>query len=254
MAVFLGGVVEGENVIITTSEREKFTGTILPTKASVHIFGDEAREQKRTEETMEVRIDENTSTKEETEALGISVGDFVSFESRTVFTKNGFIKSRHLDDKACIAILISLCKYFKDNNLRPKNTLLLYISNYEEIGHGISVVPDKVTEFIALDVGTVGGEHNSDEHSVTIVAKDRITPYSSTIKNKLVKLAKKESIDYKIDVHYRYATDASVAVTQGRDFEVACIGPGVDATHHYERTHIDSIENTLKLLISYLSK
>jgi putative aminopeptidase FrvX len=244
--------VEGENAIIQTSKGKVFTGTMLPEKASIHVFSDEVRESARTEDTMEIRIDEETCTKEETEKLGIRVGDFVNFETRTRITENGYIKSRYLDDKACVAALFGVIKYFKDNNLKPKYTTHFYFSNYEEIGHGISVIPEKVTEFVALDIGTVGKGHTSDEHCVTILAKDSRTPYDFSFREKLVQIAESNEIDYRVDVHYRYGSDASIAALAGFDTNFACIGMGVDATHHYERTHVDGILNNIKLLVHYL--
>lgn len=244
--------VEGENVIIHTLYDKDYTGTILPEKASVHIYSNEARESPRNEDTMEVRIDEDVNTREDTEKLGINVGDFVFFDPRPKITESGFIKSRHLDDKACIAVMFGVIKYLNDNNLKPKYTTYFYISNYEEIGHGISYIPDKVTEFLSLDIGTVGKGHTSDEYSVTILAKDSRTPYDIEFRKKLVEIAKDNNIDYRIDVHHSYASDASISILQGHDVVFECIGMGVDATHHYERTHIDGIINNAKLLLYYI--
>jgi len=254
----IGGIawnsLEGENIVIKTIRGKKYTGVILPTKASLHVHSDEVREMPRTEETMEVRIDEVVYTKEDTLKLGIGVGDFVSFYTRSIITESGYIKSRHIDDKACVAVLFGVCKYLKDNNIKPKFTTHFFISNYEELGHGVSGIPEKTTELLALDIGTVGEGHTSDEHSVCICAKDSRTPYDFGFRKKLVELAEAANINYKVDVHYRYGSDASLAVMQGVDVNFACIGPGVDATHHYERTHINSLENNIKLIIEYLTK
>lgn len=246
--------IEGDNVIIKTMSGKEYTGVALPDKASIHVHSDVVREMARTEESMEVRIDEDVYTKEDTLKLGIRVGDFVYFDARPIITPSGFIKARHLDDKACVAAVFGVCKYLKDNNIKPKYTINFYISNYEEIGHGVSVIPEGTTELLALDIGTVGEAHTSDEHSVTILAKDSRTPYDFGFRKKLVQLAEKDGINYKVDVHYRYGSDASIAALQGFDVNFACIGPGVDATHHYERTHMDAIENNIKLLISYITE
>ena len=245
---------EAENAVVKTLDGREYSGSLLPEKASVHIFSDEAREGPRTEETMELRIDENVKTKEETERLGVAVGDFVFFDPKTRFTENGYVKSRFLDDKACVAVLFGAVKYFKDSKTIPDFTTHFYISNYEEIGHGISMMPEKVTEHLALDIGTVGGNHTSDEHCVTILAKDSRTPYDFELRKRLVEIARKNGIDYRVDVHYRYGSDASVGATQGFEANFACIGMGVDATHHYERTHMDGIANNLRLLIKYLAE
>lgn len=243
---------EGENLIIKTMKGEEYTGVLLPDKASIHVHSEEVRETLRTEENMEVRIDEDVHTKEDTLKLGIRVGDFIAFDTRTIFTDNGYIKSRYIDDKSCVAVLFGVCKYLKDNNIKPKNTVHFFLSNFEEMGHGVTAIPEKTVEMLALDIGTVGEAHTSDEHCVTICAKDSRTPYDFGFKKKLVELAEEGGVDYRVDVHYRYGSDASLSILQGVDVNFACIGPGVDATHHYERTHMDAIMNNIKLVIQYI--
>lgn len=246
------GSVEGETVYIKTRKNKVYTGTLLPDKASVHIFFEDARTSPREEDTMEVRIDEDVNDPVQTRELGIEVGDFVAFEPRLKILDNGYIKSRHLDDKACVALMFAGIKYLVENNLKPKYTTHFFVSDYEEIGHGVYGFPDDISEVMSLDIGTVGGIHNSSEKSVTIVAKDRITPYDLGLRNKLIDLSEENNISYKVDVHYRYASDASVMLTQGVDTKIALIGLGVDATHHYERTHIDGVRNNIALLLAYL--
>lgn len=248
---FSWGAMEGETAYIKTIEDKVYTGTILPHEASVHIF-DNAKDSKKTPETMEVRIDEQTYSEEETRALGIEVGDFIAFEPRFKVLDNGYIKSRFLDDKSCVASMFTIMKHFKEYNLKPKYTTYFYIADYEEIGHGLYFIPDNIREIIAVDIGTVGGSQRSDEKQVTIFAKDSVTPYDLELKKKLVNICKEKEIPYRIDVAHRYGSDASVALTQGNDVRIGCIGPGVDATHHYERTHKEGLESTIKLVIEYL--
>ena len=244
--------LEGANVFIETRHGKKYRGTIMPIYASTHIYPVAARETLRTDDNMEIRLDEMVNCKEDTLKLGINVGDYVHIDTLTEITDNGFIKSRYLDDKSAVAMIFGICKYLKDNNIKPKYTTNFFISNYEEVGHGVSAVPEKTTEFIAIDIGIVGGEQQSDEFSVSIAAKDRTTPYDYELRNKLVEISEKNNIDYKVDVYISYSSDATQAMRQGFDFKFACIGPGVDATHHYERTHVKAIENTMKLLINYI--
>lgn len=245
------GAVEGENVNIKTTEGKIFTGTILPEESSVHIF-DNINDFKKTDDSMEIRIDEKTTSPEETRELGIEVGDFVSFFPRFILTENGYIKSRHIDDKACVSVLLSVCKYFLENNLKPKYTTYFYVADYEEIGHGLYFIPENIKEIVAVDIGTVGGSHRSLERAVTIMAKDGVTPYDLELKNKFVKLSKENEINYRIDISKNYGSDASTTLRQGNDVRVGCIGPGVDSTHHYERTHREALESTIKLVSSYL--
>ena len=250
---FAWGSVEGEHVTIHTLSDKTYTGTILPIKASVHVYGDVAREMPRTEETMEIRIDEDVKTDEDVFKLGILQGDFVSLDPRTRVLENGYIKSRYLDDKLCVAQILTYLKYLKDNKLKPRTDLYIYFSNFEEIGHGVSVFPEDLDEFIAVDIGLVAGEDaHGDEKKVNIIAKDSRSPYDYTLRKKLQEAADKNKIQYTIGVHNRYGSDATTAILQGFDFKYACIGPNVDATHHYERCHNDGIVETIKLLIAYL--
>ncbi|MBN2898804.1 MAG: M42 family metallopeptidase [Clostridia bacterium] len=243
--------LEGENVLVHTDTGKQISGSILPTKASIHIYSDEVRVMERTDDTVEVRIDEFTKSKEETKALGIKVGDFVSFEPRHVQCDNGFIKSRHIDDKSAVAMILGICKYIKDEKITPKYTTHFNISNYEEVGHGVSYLPEKTDELLAIDIGLVGPNQESRETSVCIAAKDSRTPYDFKLRKKLSDICEKNGIEYNVDVYNRYGSDASVGVLQGLNVNFACVGPGVDATHHYERTHVHAIENTMALLIKY---
>ncbi len=252
----LGGyswhTVDGENCVISTLEGKKYTGTILFDKTSVHNYGDSPRNDKRDDKNMEIRIDERVYSKDDVESLGINVGDFVSFDTRTIVTESGFIKSRHLDDKVSVAIILGLCKYIVENNIVPKYTLNFLISNYEEVGHGAAFLPKNSFEILAIDMASPGQGQTSKEEYVTICAKDSSGPYDYELRKKLVGLAKEDYIEYAIDIFNFYGSDASAAVRAGNNVRHGLIGPGVDASHGYERTHKLGILNTLKLLGKYI--
>ncbi|MGL4654010.1 M42 family metallopeptidase [Cetobacterium sp.] len=246
------GSVEGENVTIHTLDGKEYEGTLLPVKASVHVYGDIPREMPRTAETMEVRLDYEVYNESDTRALGICQGDFVSYETNTRVTESGYIKSRYLDDKLCVAQVLTYLKYLKDNKKKPKNNLYLYFSNFEEVGHGVSEIPKDVDEFVALDIGLVAEDAHGDEKKVSIAARDNKTVYDFEIRKKIQAAADKHKIAYTVGVYNRYGSDATASILQGADLRYACIGPNVDATHHYERTHIEGVVETIKLLIAYL--
>ncbi|WP_432205076.1 M42 family metallopeptidase [Cetobacterium somerae] len=246
------GSVEGENVTIHTLDGKEYEGTVLPIKASVHVYGDIPREMPRIAENMEVRLDENVYSEEDTRSLGICQGDFVSYYTKTKITESGYIKSRYLDDKLCVAQSLAYLKYLKDNNEKPNNNLYIYFSNFEEVGHGVSEIPNDVDEFIALDIGLVAEDADGDEKKVSIAARDNKTVYDLKIRKHLQEVANNHNIKYTVGVYNRYGSDATASILQGADLRYACIGPNVDATHHYERTHIDGIIETIKLLVAYL--
>ncbi len=252
---YVWNTVEGEYVNVENSDGKIYSGTILTTKASSHVHGEETKTIDRNMKNMEIRLDEKVSSKEDVENLGINVGDFVFFDPRVTVTESGFIKSRHLDDKAGVISILGIAKYLVENNIKPKYTTNFFISNYEEVGHGASAaIPEKTFEFIAIDMAAPGDGQTSDEFSVTICAKDSSGPYDLELKKRLVYLAKENELSYKVDIYPHYGSDGSAALRAGHDFKVGLIGPGVDASHSFERTHKEAIENTIKLGILYLIK
>lgn len=249
---FNWNAVEGEYCTIHTADGRKISGTILMHQTTVHVYKN-ATTLARDEQNIEVRVDEKVSNASETRELGIEVGDFVSFDPRFEQTDSGFIKSRHLDDKASTALLLQLMKAIKQNNWTIPYTTHFYISNNEEIGFGgNSNIPEQTVEYIAVDMGAIGDGQASDEYTVSICAKDSSGPYHYELTRNLVELAKKEGIEYKLDIYPFYGSDASAAIRAGFDVKHALFGPGIEASHAYERTHMDSLENTAKLLYSYI--
>lgn len=235
--------IEGEYCKIHTREGRVFEGTILTSKPSVHVYGD-ADELKRKFENMEIRLDEEVENKEDVKALGIEVGNFISFDPRSKFFDNGYIKSRHLDDKAGVACLFGLMEYLKTNNITPRYQLKIFISVYEEIGHGSSYIPADIHEMIAVDMGAIGDDLQCSEKHVSICAKDSSGPYDYGVVSKLVNLAKDNDIHYVVDIYPHYGSDVSAALRGGNDIKGGLIGPGVHASHSMERTHIKALIDT----------
>jgi putative aminopeptidase FrvX len=245
--------VEGENCTIITSSGKDYTGTLLLNKASVHVHGDETATCQRKASTMQVRLDEKVDSDESTRNLGIEVGDFVVFDPRTTATESGFIKSRHLDDKAGVAVILGVLKAIKQEELELPCTTHFYFSNFEEVGHGASAgIPAGVKEMLCIDMGAPGEGQQSDEFSVSICAKDSTGPYSWSMKERLIALCKDNNIPYRVDIYPYYGSDASASLRAGHDLVTGLIGPGVDASHSYERTHKDSIMATAKLTLAYI--
>lgn len=248
------GSIEGENCHVITETGYEISGSIMPRMASTHIHGQEAANLSRNESNMIIRIDEKVENKKDVLDLGIHVGDFIYMDTRTKITENGFVKSRYLDNKLAVAMVFEVCRYLKENKIIPSYATKFYISNYEEMGHGVSSnsISDKVKEMVAIDIAPVGKGQESSEYAVTIAAKDKKSVYDYELRRKLSYIAKENNIDYRVDVFNYYSSDATQSILQGGDFKFACIGPGVDSTHHYERTHILAIENNVKLLVKYI--
>ncbi len=250
---YMMNTVEGENLYVHNREGKIYEGTLQTIKPSVHIHGNSARELERKCENYEIVLDEEVFEKEDIYKLGIDIGDIVSFDTRTRFTQSGFIKSRYLDDKASIAAILYAIRYIKLNDIVPNLTINFLFSNYEEVGHGSSTfIPKETIEFIAVDMGCPGDGQNSTEYDVCICTKDSGGPYDYELTSKLVDICKANKISYKLDVYPNYGSDAGAALKAGLDAKFALIGPGIFASHGYERTHIKSIVETAKLIVEYI--
>ncbi len=248
---FAWGSFEGENCLVHTRDKGVVRGSFLPHKASVHVY-DNARDEKREAGTMEVRLDARVSSADEVRKLGIEVGDFVSFDARVELV-NGFVKSRHLDDKAAVVNLISAIKTLHDNKLKPAKGTCFLFSNYEEVGlGGSSDFPVSLEELVAVDMAAIGEGQASDEFHTSICVKDAGGPYHHGLSNKLRDLAKSHEIPVKVDTYPHYSSDGKAYWRAGGHAAVALIGPGVDSSHHYERTHKDALIDTTKWVLAYL--
>ncbi|MDO5026985.1 MAG: M42 family metallopeptidase [Tissierellia bacterium] len=244
--------VEGENCKIHTFSNKVYSGTILMHQTSSHVYAD-ADTAKRNEDNIEVRIDEKTFSAEDTRKLGIEVGDFISFDPRTSLTESGFIKSRHLDDKVSAAILLDILEKISNDELKLKHTTHFYFSNNEEIGYGAnSSIPEEVIDYLAVDMGALGDGQTSDEYTVSICAKDSSGPYNYELRSQLVNLAKDYGVEYRVDIYPFYGSDASAAMRAGADVRHALLGAGIESSHSYERTHIDSVRHTQRLVELFL--
>ncbi len=244
--------VEGEGCTVFTQGDKTVRGSLLLNQASAHVYGAKLRETKREDDNMEVRLDARTTSADETRELGISVGDFVAFDPRVEVT-NGFVRSRYLDDKACVANLLSAVKTLHDAGLKPKQTTYLHISNYEEVGHGASAgIPPEAVELVTVDMAAVGEGQESDEFHATLCVKDSGGPYHHGLTQRLRKLAEEHEIAFKVDIYPFYGSDGEAFWRAGGDVAVALIGPGVDASHNYERTHTEGLNATTQWVVAYL--
>jgi len=208
---------------------------------------------KRSFDTTEVVLDEDVRSGEATRALGVEVGDIVCFEPRTRITESGYIKSRFLDDKLSVGILLGFAKYIRDNKVELPRRVYVHVTVYEEVGHGgAGSVPAGVTEAISVDMGCVGDGVQCTERQVSICAKDSGGPYSYEVVGKLIDAAKKEGADYAVDVYPHYGSDVEATLGAGNDVRHGLIGSGVYASHGYERSHKDGVMNTLLTLKGYL--
>ena len=243
---------ETENCKVYTRDGRIYDATFQLTDASIHVNG-EYNNAKRSYDTMEVLLDEMVNSAEDVEKLGIMAGDFVCFEPRTVETSSGYIKSRFLDDKFSTAILLGYAKYIKEEKVIPERRVYLMITSYEEVGHGgAASIPEGVAEMISVDMGCVGEGLGCDETMVSICAKDSVGPYDYSVTTALVQAAKEHKLNFAVDVYPYYGSDVDVALRAGYDIKHGLIGPGVYASHGYERSHRLGAENTFELIKAYL--
>lgn len=243
--------LDGEYCRIHTRSGKVYTGTILSTSPAAHVFKD-ASSKTREIDQMEVRIDEVVKSAEDTKKLGIANGDFVAIDPKVQITESGFIKSRFLDDKISAASLVGVLHHLKENHQTPANNLIIMMSTYEEVGHGMAHIPSQISELLAVDMGCIGLDLACSEQDVSICAKDSSGPYDYDMTTRLIELAKRENLSYAVDIYPQYGSDVSAARSAGNDIKGALIGPGVHASHGMERTHYDGVENTMKLILAYI--
>ncbi|KAA0237270.1 MAG: M42 family peptidase [Armatimonadetes bacterium] len=244
--------VESEGVTISTRAGRQLRGSIVFANGAAHV-NKEARTAVRDDANLEVRIDERTRSAEETRLLGIDVGDFVAFDPRVEVLESGFVRSRFLDDKSAVACLLAAVKALRQVEITPSQRATLLFSNYEEVGHGgIDGLPTDLAELVVVDMAALGEGLQGDEFHCSICVKDSSGPYSRRLTERLRNLAERAGIDLKADVYPYYSSDGSVYWQAGGQAEVALIGPGVDTSHGYERTHIDALMDTSQLLAEYL--
>lgn len=245
--------VEGEGVTIFPTHGAPLRGTILPKSASIHAHTSEESYERRSAKNMEIRLDADTNTEKETAALGIRVGDVIAFDPRTEFNPNGYIRSRHLDDKAGVACMVAAIAALSSAGLQPAVDSVFQFSTYEEVGHGGSAgFPAHMNELLTIDMAVVAPKQQSHEKAVTICAKDAGGPYHMGLRRRLERLAAAHDLPYATDIYPYYGSDGEAFWRAGGDVAVGLIGPGVDASHHYERTHIDALLATTRLICAYL--
>ncbi|MCK2157962.1 M42 family metallopeptidase [Exiguobacterium sp. 17-1] len=252
----LGGyawtAIEGENCLVHKMDGQTISGTIVFHHSSVHTSRVTNTEE-RSAANIEVRLDIRSTTAEETRVAGIEVGDVVTFDPRFVHTETGFVKSRHLDDKASVALLLELVKKWK--TLMLPHPVQILISNYEEVGFGGNAgFSEEVAEYIAVDMGALGEGQHSDEYTVSICAKDGSGPYDLALRHQFTRLAQQHAIPYKVDIYPYYSSDASAAVHAGHDVRHGLLGPGIESSHSYERTHETSLQATYDLLDAFVKE
>lgn len=245
--------IETENVRVITRSGAVYEGTIQFENASVHVNPDVNAERKFT--NLEVVLDEDVTSKEDVEKLGICAGDFLAVEPRFQVTEKGYIKSRFLDDKASSGVLLGIAKYVSEHPGCLKRNVQLFFTTFEEIGHGASAgIPEEIEDLLAVDMGCVGDHLACTEKQVSICAKDSSGAYHFEMTNELIEVAKEHGIDYAVDIYPSYGSDAGAALRSGKDVRYALIGQGVYASHGYERTHKDGMKQTFELALNYVLK
>ena len=242
--------LDGEYCRVRTRDNRVYDGTIISTSPAIHVFPD-SKTKPRDLDNIVVRLDEVVKSKDDVLKLGINNGDYVCYDTKLTFTESGFMKSRFIDDKGSVAIVLTVLENMVKNNLKPKYDTHFYFTNYEEVGTGASSISN-LDELLAVDMGCVGLDLEGNEMAVSICAKDARGPYNYEFTTRLINLAKANNLNYVIDIFPFYGSDADAALESGLDAKHGLIGPGVAASHGMERTHLDGINNTMNLIELYL--
>jgi putative aminopeptidase FrvX len=245
--------IAGEYCQIRTADGRVHTGTAVLVKSSVHVHREPVADKEWKKDEVEIRLDAAVTNAAQTRALGIEVGDMIAWDPRTTVTETGYVKSRHLDDKAGVAVMLGALQALIAAEIKPARRTTFHFSNFEEVGHGAAAgIPDDVAELIAVDMGAIGDGLQGNEHAVSICAKDSGGPYDLGLRRRLVTLAQAHAIPFVLDIYPFYGSDAEAALRAGGDYRIGLLGPGVDASHSFERTHRDGLLASTQLLLAYL--
>ncbi len=251
----LGGhqwsTADGENCTVHTRDGRVYTGVVLNTEPSSHV-ADEKVEQ--VEKNMEILLDENVDTKKGVAELGVQTGDIIAMDPRTTVTPSGYIKSRFLDDKLSAAILLGLAREVSEGRVSLARKVYLLFTVYEEVGHGGAFVPADTLDMLSVDMGCVGDDLGCTERMVSICAKDSGGPYNYDLVSELASIARELELGYAIDVYPHYSSDVEATLHAGYDIRHGLIGPGVYASHNYERSHVDGVRNTFELVRAFVGR
>ncbi|KTT53150.1 peptidase M42 [Pseudomonas oryzihabitans] len=243
---------EGSRVSLFTDDGT-LRGSVLPLLASGHAFNTEIDKMPVSWDHIELRLDAVTKSRHETEQLGVQIGDFVAFDPLPEFTDSGYISSRHLDDKAGVAALLTALKMLKESGQTPPIDCHPLFTITEEVGSGAAgALPWDVSEFVGIDIAPVAPGQRSDEHRVSVAMQDSAGPYDYHLSRHLLWLAERNDIPVRRDLFRYYYSDAHSAISSGQDVRVALLAFGCDATHGYERTHIVSLAALSQLLTGYI--
>ncbi len=245
---------EGAHVTIFTDDFDKvYTGTVLPLKSSGHTFGDEIDTQGVGWQFVEVRIDEPVASDSDVRALGVEVGDFVALDAAPQITRGGYVKSRHLDDKAGLAVCLTALKALRDADLPLAVTAQFLVTIGEEVGFGAThgLAPE-LAELVAVDNAVVAEGQSSREETVSIGMLDMTGPFDYHLSRRLHSLARSHGIPAVRDVYRHYRSDAAPALEAGMEARAALLGFGLESSHGHERTHMDGLVALTRLLVVYL--
>ncbi len=243
---------EGARCTVFT-ESGTYRGSILPPKASGHTFNDEVDTAPVGWRHVEVRVDAFASSKDDLVSLGFGVGDIVAIDPQPEFLDNGFIVSRHLDDKAGVAVMLAALEALRREQATPPVDVLWLLTIAEEVGHGAAaVLPPEVAAMVTIDNGTTAPGQNSSEFGVTIAMADQTGPFDFHLTRKLIRLCRDEDIKFQRDVFRYYRSDSASAIEAGADVRTALITFGIDASHGYERIHVHALRSLAELTTAYV--
>ncbi|MGJ3242479.1 MAG: osmoprotectant NAGGN system M42 family peptidase [Opitutales bacterium] len=242
---------EGARVSVFTDDHI-FRGTILPLKASGHVYDREVDEQPVSWDNLEVRVDEAVHSLEDLQRYNLQVGDFIGVDAAPEVLANGYINSRHLDNKAGVAAMLAAIKAIHDGQLHLPVSCHMLFTISEEVGSGASaVLHGDVAEMVSIDNGTVAPGQASTEHGLTVAMADSSGPFDFHLTHHLLNLASGHGIPTVRDVFKHYRCDSASAVEAGNDIRTALMTFGVDASHGYERTHMDALRAIAATTVLY---
>ena len=243
---------EGARVTLFTAHRA-YRGTLLP-RVTWGVSRDAGVDEVPIGwDQIELRLDEEVTSAEQLQALGIEVGDFIALDTQAEVLPNGFVVGRNLDNKAGAAAVLETIAHLVERQQQPARDTYFLFTVTETVGSGAgaAILPE-VSELVTVDFASEPWADHSPFKHLTIASGDASGPYDWHLTQHLNELARDNDIPFERRVLPACHNDAAAALAAGHDVRTAVVAYAADASHSMERTHFRSLQHVSALLQAYM--
>ncbi|WAH37803.1 M42 family metallopeptidase [Alicyclobacillus dauci] len=233
-------------------------GVIGTISAHMTKFDDPSKVRKHAQ----LYIDVGATDREEVLALGVSIGDPISWATDLQQLGNSRIMGKSLDDRAGCAVLLSALEDIDFSHVR--GTICAVFSVQEEVGlRGARVAAASVDADVALAIDTTAVSDTPEEmmdetlslgNGPGIKVMDFSLVASSAVRRQLVAVAQAGDIPFQLEVFPGIGTDAGELALGNSGVPAGVLSiPSRYAHSPVELIDLHDLENTKKLLIEFIA-